>query len=630
MISAAQNRDGSGRDSFRPDIEGLRAIAVLAVLLFHLEIAGASGGFVGVDIFFVISGFLIGGIVVREVGEGRFRFSDYLVRRVRRIVPVMLTVLAVVTIAAATLLMPSELADYGWSLGSSSLFMANIHFLLHRGAYAESEHEVLLHMWTLGVEGQFYLLLPLLVLGLVRFGKVGLWVGLVLAAIGSAAVSLAYPWASFYGLPARLWEFLAGMLVAITPLPFLGRRWVREGLALIGLALIGYAIATFTTDTPFPGWRAVLPVAGAAAIVAAGSAGASIVGSVLSLAPVRFVGRISYSLYLWHWPVIVLLLLGLPAAELDWRLQSIATVLSFGLAVLSWRFVEEPFRRKTFRTRPLIAGSGLLTVALLGAAVAFVASGGWPQRFSERGAKIAATIDYPLDNVLRSGTCFINNRSQTFDAQSCLAPADARPSVLLIGDSHAAHLAPGLIANFPGSAVSQVSAAGCRPVIGAPAGDYPFCAQLMGWAFEDYIPQRQPDLVILAGRWEEEDLPALRATLSRLHEEGLAVLLVGPAAEWAQFVPRLLALAVERGERAELPDAMRGERPARLDPILADLARAEGADYVSLLAIQCEPQCLYFGPDYAPTIVDNDHFTQSSSELFTGEFDHPALVRNAP
>lgn len=148
------------KGDYRPDIEGLRAVAVIAVLLFHLGLAGggtgyASGGFVGVDVFFVISGFLIGGIVVREAGaagEGeRFSFAHYLLRRVRRIVPVMLAVLALVTIAAAALLMPSELEGYGWSLGFSSLFMGNVHFWMHRGVYAESEHEVLLHMWTLGV-----------------------------------------------------------------------------------------------------------------------------------------------------------------------------------------------------------------------------------------------------------------------------------------------------------------------------------------------------------------------------------------------------------------------------------------------------------------------------------------------
>lgn len=625
MISAAPPRD-----DYRPDIEGLRAVAVIAVVLFHLGVGNASGGFVGVDIFFVISGFLIGGIVTREVGSGQFRFSDYITRRVRRIVPVMLVVLLLVTIAACALLMPSELADYGWSLGYSALFMANIHFWLNRGAYAESEHEVLLHMWTLGVEGQFYLVLPLVVLVLTRFGRWGLWFGLVALALGSAAASLLYPSASFYGLPARLWEFLAGMLVAITPLPFLDRRWIREGLALLGLALIAYAIVIFHSDSPFPGWRAMIPVAGAAAIIAAGSAGISVVGKGLSLAPIRFVGRISYSLYLWHWPVIVLLLLGLPAAELDLRLSMVAVLLSFALALLSWRFVEEPLRRGGVSGRLLLAVAGAFTAVLVAVAALLTVSAGWPERFSDRGASIAAMIDYPINTVFRSGTCFIHHRSQSFDEDSCLVTDSERPSVLLLGDSHAAQLAPGLIANFPGSAISQVSAAGCRPMIGAASGDYPFCARMMDWAFEQHIPSAKHDLVILAGRWETSDLVPLRTTLSELRADGREVLLVGPAAEWAQFVPRLLALAVERDVGTQLPDSMREERPFALDPILAKIAEGQGAEYISLLSVQCEPACLYFGPDNAPLIVDHDHFTHQASTLFTGEFDHQALLRTVP
>lgn len=614
---------------YRPDIEGLRAVAVIAVLAFHLGIGGASGGFVGVDVFFVISGFLIGGIVTREVGEGRFRFGPYLLRRVRRIVPVMLAVLLVVTIAACVLLMPGELVGYAWSLGFSALFLGNIHFWLHRGAYAESEHEVLLHMWTLGVEAQFYLLLPLIVLALMRLGRAGLWAGLVALAFVSAAASMLYPAASFYGLQARLWEFLAGMLVAITPLPFLSRRWVREALALTGLALIGFAVAAFDGETPFPGWRAAIPVAGAVAIIAAGSAGASLVGAGLMLAPVRFVGRISYSLYLWHWPVIVLMLLGLPAAALDWRMQLGAVAASFGLAVLSWRYVEEPFRRGSISARALLACCGAVTAVLVAVAIVLSTSGGWPERLSDRGRAIAATAEYPLDSVLRSGTCFIHHRSQRFDEDTCIVAEPGKPSVLLLGDSHAAHLAPGLAASFPGSAISQVTAAGCRPVMGAAYGDYPFCGDLMKRAFTEFIPEARPDLVILAGAWEEGDLAALRATLASLRAEGQAVMLVGPTAQWAQFVPRLLAMAVERGAGDALPDAMREEAPARLDPVMARIAREEGAAYVSILALQCEPSCLYFGPSGAPLIVDNDHFTHEASGLIAGEFVHPALVRNA-
>lgn len=614
----------------RPDIEGLRALAVIAVLLFHLNIQNFSGGFVGVDIFFVISGFLIGGIVVREVQSGSFRLSDYFVRRVRRIVPVMLLVLGVVTIAAIVLLLPSELVDYGWSLGFSALFLSNFHFWLHRGAYAESEHEVLLHMWTLGVEGQFYILLPLMVLGLMKLGRTGLWVGLVILAALSAASSILLPWASFYMLPARLWEFLLGMMVAITPLPFLAWRWVREGLALGGFALIVFSVTTFHIDMPFPGWRAAIPCIGAAALIAAGTGEGSLISKALTIAPVRFVGKISYSLYLWHWPIIVLLLLGLPAVGLTPALQILAAGLSFVLAVLSWKFVEEPFRGGQMgrRTTLWVSVSACALLVALATTVSFQA--GWPWRFTDRGQQIAASMDYPINDVFRSGSCFIHSPTQAFDEDACLVTDDSEPNVLLIGDSHAAHLAPGLSAAFPRSAISQVTAAGCRPVL-SPEYDqgsniYPFCAELIqrGWMIAE---SSRPDLIILAGRWERGDLPALSSTLGLLRDMGHEVLLIGPAAEWTQFVPRLLLIAHEREAGSEVPDAMQLKDRAELDLELAAVAAQEGVSYFSMLQTQCPDSCLYFGPSGNPLIIDNSHFTHEASELFAGEIEHSALVR---
>ncbi len=611
----------------RPDIEGLRAVAVIAVILFHLGFETVSGGFIGVDIFFVISGFLIGGIVVREVQAGQFSFGGYLFRRVKRIVPVMLLVLFSVTLAACLVLMSQELEGYAWSLGFSALFLGNFHFWLHRGAYAESEHEVLLHMWTLGVEGQFYVLLPVIVLGLMRFGKAGLWPGLVLIAFASAAVSLLYPGASFYMLPARLWEFLLGALIAITPLPFVQRRWARETLAIIGLGLILYAAIAFHSDTPFPGWRAAIPCLGTAAIIAAGSAGPSLVSQLLEAAPMRFVGKISYSLYLWHWPVIVLLLLGLPAAELSAPLQALALALSLGLSVLSWKFVEEPFRRGAWPARPLLLASSSLTALLVAISLALSLSSGWPQRLSERGQDIASAMDYPLRDVFRSGECFIHHRSQTLDETACLLQSKGRARILVLGDSHAAHLVPGLAASFPQSAISQVTAAGCRPVLDQPASDYPYCSALMDQAYRTWVSEYGADLVVLAGRWEERDISALGDTLAGLKAQGREVLLVGPVAEWAQFVPRLLAIGHERGMSGELADAMQLEERQALDQRLAILAGQTGTDYVSLHSLQCADTCAYFDTNGAPLIVDNSHFSLEASKVFASQFEHGALRR---
>lgn len=602
------------REAYRPDIQGLRAIAVVAVLLFHLELAAFGGGFVGVDVFYVISGYLIGGIVLRDHEAGRFTYAAFLARRVRRLVPALLVVLVASTLAAALLLLPAELAAYGKSLIAALVFAANIHF--HRGQfeYGESGDVPLLHLWTLGVEWQFYLLLPLLLLGLMRWRRVGLWLGLVGVALLSAAASLAFPQASFYLLPARVWEFVAGVLCVITPLPGLRFRALREALALAGLGLIAAAVGLFDTADPFPGWRALVPCAGAAAIILAGRAGPTLVGRALSLPLATYLGRISYALYLWHWPVIVFLVLGRPAPRLDAPLQVAASLIALGLAALTTHFVEEPARRPglPFRRLALYCGGAALALGLAGASM--IASGGWPGRFDARVRALAGALDYPIDPVFRSGQCFIHHRSQRLDEAACLLPSDGRRQVLVLGDSHAAMLVPGLKAAFPDSAISQITAGGCRPVTGARAERYFFCHRLIDEAYARSIVPGRYDLVVLGGYWEEGDLSALDASLARLAERGQKALVVGPFPAFEKFVPRLLALGAARGD-PRLPDGFLKPDRRALDQAMARIARRRGAAYFSPLDALCAPRCRYLGERGYPLIIDDAHLTAEGSRI---------------
>jgi len=610
----------------RPDIEGLRAVAVLAVLLFHLQLGGFSGGFVGVDVFYVISGYLIGGIIMREHEAGRFSFAGFFARRVRRLVPVLLVVLAVSTMAAAVLLLPEELERYAASLIAALMFAANIHFQIEQFEYTESGAVPLLHLWTLGVEWQFYVLLPVVMLGLLRFGRIGLWCGLVGLALLSAAASRVFPDASFYLLPARIWEFLAGVLAAITALPLLGRRAVREALGLIGVVLIVAAVVMLDSSDPFPGWRAAIPCAGATALILAGRDGPSFTGRLLSLPLLTYLGRISYSLYLWHWPVIVFLLLGLPAARLDWPLQLAAAALSLVLAALSAHFVEEPARRKAipFARLGLISGAAAGLLAL--AAWAMVASGGWPARYDARTLELASALDYPIDDVFRSGQCFIHYRDQQLDEKECVLPDDERPQVLVLGDSHAAMLVPGLQASFPGSAISQVTAGGCRPVIGGRPERYFFCHNMMEDAYQRRLASGRYDLVVLAGYWEEADLPALGESLDALAAQDQPVLVVGPFAAFEMFVPRLLAIGSVRGDD-RLGDAFLKPDRYPLDRRMAELAASKGAGYFSPLRAQCAPSCRYLGASGTALIIDDAHLTAEGSRLVAAQIPQTVWAR---
>ncbi len=331
----------------RADIDGLRALAVVPVVLYHFHVAPFGGGYVGVDVFFVISGFLITGLIHAEMRSGEYSLAAFYERRARRILPALFAVVAAAAVAALFLLFPADLRRFGESVAATALFVSNFDFWQQSGYFdAGAEAKPLLHTWSLAVEEQFYLLFPLL-LGLFRSaGRRGLLLlagGLALASFGFGLWAVrAYPAMAFYLAPARVWELMLGAILALAEVPR-PPRWIAEALSLLGLALLAVAVFAFSPDTPMPGANALLPCLGAALLIYANGAGDTLAARGLSLRPMVFAGLISYSLYLWHWPVFVfaryLRVAPLGAAE---TLALIA--LSVGLAVLSWRFVERPFR----------------------------------------------------------------------------------------------------------------------------------------------------------------------------------------------------------------------------------------------------------------------------------------------
>ncbi|MGV6809703.1 MAG: acyltransferase family protein [bacterium] len=347
---------------YRADIDGLRAIAVLAVIGFHAGFQGFSGGFVGVDVFFVISGFLITGIILREKAENRFSLIDFYRRRIRRIFPALFTVLAVCTPIAWWLLLPHERLDYAQSLLAVAVFGANIYFWQTSDYFSTNAELIpLLHTWTLAVEEQYYLLFPLLILILWRFKKIISLNIIIFLLVTSLLFSdwgwRAFPEANFYLLPFRAWELLAGALAAITYNAFKQETKISihhkyptvflvltQSLSTLGFILVIGSILLFDNRLPFPSFYTLIPVLGSVLIVSFSHADRGI-GRLLSLPIFVGIGLVSYSAYLWHYPIFAFAkLYSIDTPSMG--LMLLLSLLTFVLAALSWFFIERPCRQR--------------------------------------------------------------------------------------------------------------------------------------------------------------------------------------------------------------------------------------------------------------------------------------------
>uniref|UniRef100_UPI0035AECCDB acyltransferase family protein n=1 Tax=Rhodoblastus sp. TaxID=1962975 RepID=UPI0035AECCDB len=339
---------------YRADIDGLRAIAVVSVVVFHVSQSILNGGFVGVDVFFVISGYLITLGILEGMDRGAFTLGGFYANRCRRIAPAYLVTLAVVTIGVVLVGYPAETKGYGGSLIAAIFSVSNIYFWLTTNYFALAAEELpLLHTWSLAVEEQFYLFFPLILAWSLKRGRrpaiITLAAIFLLSLASSALLVHIWPVGTFYSLPTRAWELLLGSLLAMEC------RWrashgfrptpaVVSLIAVAGLLCMGYAIYFFNSNMAFPGLAAALPCLGAGAVIYAGSVAATPVSRLLSLAPMRFVGKISYSLYLWHWPILVFQKIApfIPGSESKIVARGGVIALSFVAAALSWRFIEQP------------------------------------------------------------------------------------------------------------------------------------------------------------------------------------------------------------------------------------------------------------------------------------------------
>ncbi|MEK7781699.1 MAG: acyltransferase family protein [Verrucomicrobiota bacterium] len=597
--------------AYRPDVDGLRAVAVLSVVFCH---AGMSfpGGFIGVDVFFVISGYLIAGLILKELRQGTFTLANFWERRVRRIVPAMVAVLAATLVAGWFILMPEDFASFGKSIVGLALLASNVQFWKDIDYFdSAAEEKPLLHTWSLSVEEQFYLFVPVFLLLLAKRSQLHrAFLLLAIAAVISFGLSVAWthkhPTGNFYLLPTRAWELFAGALLAFLPPCGIGKKkWLIDLVAVAGMALILVPCFIYDHKTPFPGLAALPPVLGTALLIWVGSAaaGLSLLGKLLASKPVVFVGLISYSLYLWHWPLFSLtryLTVKVPSATVWWLLIGASVI----LATLSWRFVETPFRqRKILAHRPkLFIVTALLFTAMIGVGLVMYKAKGFDGRVTDRTKILVATGKFDQSYVRELELKDIPNNLVRLGA------TNITPSVFIWGDSHAMAILPAIdaICKETGNAAAAATHAATPPVIGyfsrnqwgLNEASLPYNAAVL-----EHIKKSKFSAVLLVSYWNmHAEVPdfqtALLKTVEEIRTTGATVYLMRDVPIYDFNIQKMLVRSSYKGGDLErfgltptqftaadkMPAALMEKLKAAgvqvLDPIPLLMARANSEKFV--------------------------------------------------
>jgi peptidoglycan/LPS O-acetylase OafA/YrhL len=590
---------------YRADIDGMRAVAVLNVVLFHAFPKLVPGGFAGVDAFFVVSGYLITSIIVTDLDAGRFSFAEFYARRVRRLFPALVVVLAVTLALGYWLFSSEQLVSLAKNTIASALFSANLMLLSETGYFdIDASLKPLLHLWSLGVEEQFYLIWPIALALTPRRFRLALIVAVM---IGSFALNVAligkYPDATFYLPFTRLWELMAGAILLHVSIRNVVAREIFSVAALAGTCLIlGY----YNRQTPFPGWAALAPVAvtGAALL----SQGSLLSRILLSNRAGVFVGRISYPLYLWHWPLLVF--------GKAYPLRTLTTpelvglvLVAFALAWLTYELIERPVRSGRFAAGTNVSVAGMVATAI--SAVAVLAT---PPRFP---AEIQRLVDTPgnVGPEWRRHECFLTRDDGKQDfAASCV---DAqRPLIALWGDSTVAALMPGIrqqqLTRHFGLA-QFTNGRACPPVFVKSVWADDECLEL-NHVILSRLSAAVPDTVLMGGVWTA-NARELKPTIDALRATGVRrIIFLGRGPIWQGGLPNLVA-AYYRRERKLLPEfssLMVDGRP-ETDPIQSAAAEL-GVEFVSIRDTLCKDgECrTRIGDDLV--ISDIDHFTPAGSK----------------
>jgi peptidoglycan/LPS O-acetylase OafA/YrhL len=655
--------------TYRSDIDGLRAIAVLVVVIFHTGIQTFSGGYVGVDIFFVISGYLITTIIVREIEKGEFSIAKFYERRCRRILPALVVVVIFSLVLGFVLFHPSHLIKLGKSAIATALFSSNFYFY-HESGYFETASKLkpLLHTWSLAVEEQYYIFFPLLLLFIAKsYSKqYARWlIILTLLSLVICVLGTSYsPSATFYLIPTRTWELLLGSLLAINVFPLIKNQRICDLLSVFGLILISCSIFFYTSDTAFPGMAAIVPTVGAGLIIYSGIATESLVGKLLSFKPLVFIGLISYSLYLWHWPILAYAKY-YSIQEISNANLSILLCVIFMVSVFSWRYIERPFRKKEFLTdrRNIFITSLVASVLIVCIGVLVVLKDGFPNRYQEKLPYEITMIDKQWEHW---GDCERIAKKVSHHHKLCdIGSNDPQARFILWGDSHTKSLATAvdLSAKHHGITGKIAIKGGCLPLLSIDRFRFDRSDEKECYQFNQNILQYikdNPDIktVILAARWAMytngtryknehgetvnlNDVKAtkttiaktnielvelgLKRTVSQLRELGKTLIFVRPIPEIGFDVPSSSYIAEISGRDVNsiiAPSLAEYQKRIRNIDLIATLLESEG------LISTVDPAKYLCSHDFCKIMHgndllyrDDDHLSTYGAEYISGIFD---------
>lgn len=637
---------------YRADIDGLRAIAVLSVVGFHASPYWIKGGFIGVDIFFVISGYLISSIIFSSLNKGTFSFSEFYARRIKRIFPALILVLSASFAFGWFALLPDEYKQLGKHIASGSGFMSNFFFWQEAGYFDNAaETKPLLHLWSLGIEEQFYIIWPLLLYFAWKWRINFLILAISVVVISfstNISIHLSDRVQDFYSPLTRFWELMMGSILAYFTLQKIdlwgkAAQFIRttfgitstlakpaeislkNAQSLVGALLIGMAVLLVTKDRLFPGWWALLPTVGAYLIISAGQH-AWLNRTVLSHRVLVWFGLISYPLYLWHWPLLSFVRI-LEGETVSLAIRIFTILASIFLSWMTYKFIEKPFRFGKFSK---VKSYSLIFLMVIVGFMGFNSfkSGG----FGFRLPKVMQELtQFSPDKgiVIIGGPCFLNPEQNYSDFKSCKSSTDKviKKSILLWGDSNAAHLYPGYKASF-GKEFNIIgrTASSCAPILNVEVKERHHCKEINDFVFE-FIKKERPSKIVLAALWTAHDWRRIEETVTRLQEIGISNIdLIGPVPQWNGSLSRQIYLNYQISEPHQIPYRMKfglSKNALLLDPLLNDFSKKLGVNYISPIKIMCnESGCLTRFGESNDTLTtrDNEHLTKMASLFLVSKF----------